>query len=202
VLSVFGLETVDGKSVKGAERQRVTVNDHEGRLIFAGHETSLVARSNAMARIQTACEETVTVYETRPPALDLEALLGVDAGKLAIKMDMQFHELSAEYSVASIPGEGNTQSFGIMHGGAYGVLGESMGSIAANIHRHNLGIQGHAVGIEVNATHTGSGKSGFVIGVCKAVHLGRTLTTHEIAISDQNGKRLSTVRITNLIKAG
>lgn len=143
----------------------------------------------------------MTVYETRPPALDLEKLLGVDAGKLSIKMDMQFHELSAEYSVASIPVEGNTQSYGIMHGGAYVVLGESMGSIAANIHRHNLGIQGHAVGIEVNATHTGSGKSGFVIGVCRAVHLGRTLTTHEIAISDQTGKRLSTVRITNLIKS-
>lgn len=144
----------------------------------------------------------MTVYETRPPALDLKELLGVDAGHLATKMDMQFHELSAEFSVASIPVEGNTQSYGIMHGGAYVVLGESMGSIAANIHRHNLGIHGHAVGIEVNATHTGSGKSGFVIGVCRAVHLGRTLTTHEIAISDQNGKRLSTVRITNLIKAG
>jgi uncharacterized protein (TIGR00369 family) len=144
----------------------------------------------------------VTVYETRPPALDLEKILGVDAGALAKKMDMQFHELTAEYAVASIPVEGNTQSFGIMHGGAYVVLGESMGSIAANIHRHNLGLTGHAVGIEVNATHTGSGKTGFVIGVCRAVHLGRTLTTHEIVISDQNGKRLSTVRITNLIKAG
>jgi len=143
----------------------------------------------------------MTTYDVRPPALDLVEIVGVDAGALATKMDIQFHELTAEYALASMPVEGNTQSYGIIHGGSYVVLGESMGSICANIHRHNKGLSGHAVGIEVNATHTGSGKSGFVIAECKAVHLGRTLTTHEIVVRDQEGRRLSTVRITNLIKS-
>ncbi len=142
----------------------------------------------------------MSTYETRPAALDVEKLLGVSAGPLCDKMDIQFHELSAEHSVATMAVEGNTQSVGILHGGAFVVLGESLGSIAANIHAHNLGIKGRAVGIEINATHTGSGLEGFVIGECRALHLGRTLTTHEIVVTNQAGKRLSTVRITNLIK--
>ncbi len=143
----------------------------------------------------------MTVFETRPPALDLVALIGLGAGALSDKMDIQFHELTAEHSVASMPVDGNTQSFGILHGGAYVVLGESMGSISANIHCHNIGLSGRAVGIEINATHTGSGTSGFVIAECTALHLGRTLTTHEIVVRSQEGKRLSTIRITNLIKS-
>jgi 1,4-dihydroxy-2-naphthoyl-CoA hydrolase len=147
----------------------------------------------------------VTTYDSRPEPLDVEKLLGVSAGTLCEKMDIQFHKLTAEHSIASMPVAGNTQSIGILHGGAFVVLGESLGSISANIHAHavgghNQGSQSRAVGIEINATHTGSGTDGFVIGECRALHLGRTLTTHEIIVTNQAGKRLSTVRITNLIK--
>ena len=135
----------------------------------------------------------------RPPIIDLTTLLGKDQGLLALKMDIQWHELTPEYSVATMPVEGNSQTFGILHGGSFVVMGESMGSIAANIyaHQNNLGM---AVGIEVNASHTGSGVGGYIIGTCRALHLGRTLTTHEIVCTNEEGKRLSTVRITNLIK--
>lgn len=133
----------------------------------------------------------------RPPALDLMAMRGFPAGTLSDKMGIEYHELSAEYSLASMPVEGNTQSSGILHGGAFVVLGEGLGSISANFH---AGPTRMAVGIEINATHTGSASSGFVIGECRALHLGRTLTTHEIVCRDESGKRLSTVRITNLIK--
>lgn len=143
----------------------------------------------------------MTTFDVRPPALDLRDLVGVDAGALATKMDIQFHELRGDYALATMPVEGNTQSYGIMHGGAYVVLGESMGSICANVHSRDKNIGGHAVGIEINATHTGSGEAGFVIAECTALHLGRTLTTHEITVRDQRGRRLSTIRITNLIKS-
>ena len=133
----------------------------------------------------------------RPPALDLEILAGRGAGPLSEKMGIQFHKLTATHSIATMPVEGNTQSFGILHGGAYVVLGESLGSISANIH---AGEGRNAVGIEINATHTGSAKKGFVTGECRAIHLGRTLTSHEIVVTDENGRRLSTIRITNLIK--
>ncbi|MFC6172161.1 PaaI family thioesterase [Subtercola frigoramans] len=127
----------------------------------------------------------------------MNALFGRGSGALAERMGIEFFELSPERSVATMPVDGNTQPFGIVHGGAYVVLAESLGSFAANIF---AGAGRVAVGIEVSASHTGSASSGTVTGVCTAIKLGRTLTVHEIAISDASGRRLSTVRITNFIK--
>lgn len=133
----------------------------------------------------------------RPPAIDLFALRGFGAGPLSEKMGIEYHKLTAEHSIATMPAEGNTQSVGIVHGGAYVVLGEGLGSISANIHAGEGRV---AVGIEVNATHTGSATTGFVTAECKAIHLGRNLTVHEIVCTDEQGRRLSTVRLTNYIK--
>jgi acyl-coenzyme A thioesterase PaaI-like protein len=55
-------------------------------------------------------------------------------GALAEKMGIEFTEFSIERSVATMPVEGNTQPVGLLHGGAYVVLGESLGSMAANLH--------------------------------------------------------------------
>lgn len=133
----------------------------------------------------------------RPPIIDLDQYRGFSAGPLWDKMDIQIHEISPEFSVATMPVEGNTQSVGILHGGAYVVIAEGLGSIAANIYAGEGRV---AVGIEVNATHTGSVREGYVTATCKAIHLGRTLTTHEIVCTDESGRRLSTVRLTNFIK--
>jgi 1,4-dihydroxy-2-naphthoyl-CoA hydrolase len=133
----------------------------------------------------------------RPEAIDLLAVRGFGAGPLSQKMDIQYHKLTAEHSIATMPAEGNTQSVGIVHGGAYVVLGEGLGSISANIH---AGEGRRAVGIEINASHSGSLSEGFVIAECTALSLGRSLTTHEIVCRDENGRRLSTIRITNFIK--
>ena len=118
------------------------------------------------------------------------------AGALAEKMGIEFLEFSVDRAVARMPVEGNTQPAMLLHGGAYVVLGESLGSMAANLH---AGPGKLAVGIEINATHTRSATSGYVTGVCTPIHLGRTLTTHEIAVTDDRGRRCSTIRITNLI---
>ncbi len=118
-------------------------------------------------------------------------------GDLAEKMGIELLELSAERSVARMPVAGNTQPLGVLHGGAHVVLGESLGSFSANVWAHP---NGYAVGIEVNASHSRSVSEGYVTAVCEAISLGKTLTVHEIAISDDQGSRLSTVRITNLIR--
>ncbi|PZU36491.1 MAG: thioesterase [Microbacterium sp.] len=112
-------------------------------------------------------------------------------------MGFEWVEFTPERAVASLPVEGNTQPVGLMHGGAYVVLGESLGSMHANFH---AGEGRLAVGVDINATHTRSATSGRVTGVCTPIHLGRTMTVHEIAISDDHGRRVSTVRITNLLK--
>jgi uncharacterized protein (TIGR00369 family) len=125
----------------------------------------------------------------------LLALRGL--GTLADKMGIELIELSAEKAVATMPVLGNTQPLGLMHGGAYVVLAETLGSFAANV---AAGEGRFAVGIEINASHSRSATEGIVTGVCTAVSLGRTLTVHEIAVSDEAGRRLSTVRITNLLR--
>ena len=118
-------------------------------------------------------------------------------GELSVKMGIEFLECSAEYSVARMPVQGNTQVIGLLHGGAHVVLGESLGSISSAIH---AGHGRYAVGIEINATHSRSITSGWVTGTCRALSLGRTLATHEIVMTDEEGNRLSTVRMTNFLR--
>ena len=129
-----------------------------------------------------------------------DALAYVEArglGALADRMGIRMTEFSKDRAVATMPVEGNTQPFGLMHGGAYVVLGESLGSIHANY----LAPEGMVgVGIDINATHTGSATEGTVTAVCTPVHTGRSLAVHEIVITAEDGRRCSTVRITNFYK--
>jgi len=118
-------------------------------------------------------------------------------GDLAEKMGFEWVELTAERAVATMPVAGNTQPLGLMHGGAYVVLGESLGSMHANF---MMPPGRMALGVDVNATHTRSAASGLVTGVCTPLHIGRSMTVHEIVISDDRGRRLSTIRITNAVR--
>jgi 1,4-dihydroxy-2-naphthoyl-CoA hydrolase len=127
----------------------------------------------------------------------VEMLESTGGGSLPQKMGIEFLELSAEHSVATMPVEGNTQVVGILHGGAHVVLGESLGSISSAIH---AGPDRRAMGIEINATHTRAVSSGIVTATCDAISLGNTLATHEIVIRDEAGRRLSTVRMTNILR--
>ena len=128
-------------------------------------------------------------------AKELAARRGV--GDLAERMGIELLELSAERAVATLPVAGNTQPLGLLHGGAYLVLGETLGSMAANVW---AGPESYAVGIEISASHSKSATSGKVTGVATAITLGKTLTVHEITVTNEKGERCSTVRITNLIR--
>jgi uncharacterized protein (TIGR00369 family) len=119
-------------------------------------------------------------------------------GELAEKMGIQLMELSSEFSKATMPAIGNRQPLGLVNGGAYLVLGETLGSISANVWAHGLDCV--AVGIEISASHTRSCREGTVTAECRAISLGKTLTVHEIICLDDQGERLSTIRITNLIR--
>jgi uncharacterized protein (TIGR00369 family) len=125
----------------------------------------------------------------------LSATRGV--GDLAEKMGIKLVELSSERAVATMPVSGNTQPRGLLHGGAYLVLGETLGSMAANVW---AGPDGYAVGIEISASHSKSATTGIVTGVATAISLGKTLTVHEIVVTNEKGERCSTVRITNLVR--
>jgi 1,4-dihydroxy-2-naphthoyl-CoA hydrolase len=140
------------------------------------------------------------VFVKLPEGLDPELfarLVETNGGALTTKMGVEYLELSAEHSVATMPVLGNTQVVGILHGGAHVVIAESLGSVSSAIH---AGPGRVAMGIEINATHSRSISSGLVIATCDALVLGRTLCTHEIVMRDEEGRRLSTVRMTNILR--
>ncbi|MEO8093700.1 MAG: hotdog fold thioesterase [Pseudolysinimonas sp.] len=118
-------------------------------------------------------------------------------GELDEKMGVTILEQSAERVVATMPVEGNRQSFGLLHGGASVAFAEAIGSWAAVIHARSIGKS--AVGLDINATHHASATSGIITGIATAVRLGKTVTSHEIVVSDDQGRRLCTARITNLL---
>lgn len=118
-------------------------------------------------------------------------------GELDEKMGVRILEQSVERVVATMPVAGNRQSFGLLHGGASLAVGEAVGSWAAVIHASTLGKT--AVGVDVSATHHRGAREGTVTITATPIHLGRTLTTHEVLLTNEAGQRLCTLRITNLL---
>ncbi|GLY17256.1 hotdog fold thioesterase [Kineosporia rhizophila] len=113
---------------------------------------------------------------------------------LTDRMGIVVTEISAQRTVATMPVEGNTQPFGLLHGGASAVLAETVGSIAANEHAGTMGMV--AVGLEISATHHRGMRNGKVIGTAEPVHLGRSTATYQIEITDEGGRRVCTSRLT------
>ncbi|WP_246371760.1 hotdog fold thioesterase [Nocardioides pelophilus] len=115
-------------------------------------------------------------------------------GALNEKLGVRIIESSAERLVATMPVEGNTQPYGLLHGGASVALAETLGSMGSALHAEQYGRI--PVGVDINATHHRSATSGIVTGTATAIHLGRTSAAYEIVIVDEAGKRLCTSRIT------
>ena len=113
------------------------------------------------------------------------------------RMGIEITEASRERIVATMPVEGNTQPYGLLHGGASVVLAETLGSVGSAIH---AGPQRIVVGTDINATHHRAARSGLVTGVATPLSLGRTLCSWEVVVSDEDGRRVCTSRITCLVR--
>ncbi len=116
---------------------------------------------------------------------------------LSARMGITVTEAAPERVVGTMPVAGNTQPYGLLHGGASCVLAESLGSMGAAMH---AGPGRLAVGIEINATHHRSATEGRVTAVATPLHLGRTLATFSIAISDEQHRPVCTVRLTCMLR--
>ncbi|MDQ3449488.1 MAG: hotdog fold thioesterase, partial [Actinomycetota bacterium] len=92
--------------------------------------------------------------------------------RLDVTMGIEILEASADRVVATMPVAGNTQPYGLLHGGATCVLAETAGSIAATLH---AGDGRMAVGVDLNATHHRAMRDGVVTGVATPVHRGRSV---------------------------
>jgi 1,4-dihydroxy-2-naphthoyl-CoA hydrolase len=118
------------------------------------------------------------------------------ADTLVGRMGIKIVEASARRVVATMPVAGNTQPYGLLHGGASCVLAETIGSLASALH---AGPDRITVGIEINATHHRAASAGLVTGVATMLHGGSTLSTYDIAITDERGRRVCTARLSCLL---
>ena len=116
-------------------------------------------------------------------------------------MGIEFVEASPDRVVGTMPVEGNTQPYGLLHGGASCVLAESLGSVGATLHGRTVD-RPYALGIDINATHHKGARAGTITGVATPVHRGKTMATYEIVITDELGDRVCTARLTCLLRAG
>ncbi len=126
-----------------------------------------------------------------------EHLSDVGPGALAERMGITLTEATPRRVVATMPVEGNTQPYGLLHGGASVVLAESAASVGAALH---AGPGRTAVGVDVNATHHRGVRAGIITAVATALHLGSTVATYEVVLTDHAGRRTCTSRITCVLR--
>jgi 1,4-dihydroxy-2-naphthoyl-CoA hydrolase len=141
--------------------------------------------------------ENVDMDQMTPPATDscehADFLRQFPMGALNETMGIRLVEVSPERVVGTMPVAGNTQPYGLLHGGASVVLAETLGSVGSGMHAHP---DRQAVGVDINATHHRSVRDGVVTGTATAIHLGRTSACYEVVVTDEQGRRLCTARIT------
>jgi len=109
------------------------------------------------------------------------------------KLGVELLEVTPTRAVCRCPVEGNTQPFGLWHGGASCVLAESLASLAAAA---EVGPDGAVTGVDINATHLRSARAGWVTGVATAIRIGGTLATYDVTITDDAGEQVCAARIT------
>jgi len=127
----------------------------------------------------------------------LAAMQAMNPDSLMERMGIEVVEAAPERLVATMPVAGNTQPYGLLHGGASVVLAETLGSIGAALH---AGPGKAVVGLDINATHHRAARSGHVTGIATPISLGRTLACYEVVVTDEDGRRVCTSRITCLIR--
>lgn len=118
--------------------------------------------------------------------------------QLAARMGIEITEWQRDRVVGTMPVKGNRQPFGLMHGGASGVLAETLGSTAAALHGFP---ERMPVGLELSCTHHRAATEGVVTGVCTPLSVGRTIGTFEIVVSDEQGRRVCTGKLTTVFRS-
>ena len=125
----------------------------------------------------------------------MDDLTQAPRGALAETMGTQLFR-DGDVVVATMPVEGNTQPYGILHGGATAVLVETVGSVASALANPGR----FPVGIELSVSHHRSASQGTVTARAEALHVGRTLASYLIPVTDDAGRQIATGRLTCLLR--
>lgn len=111
---------------------------------------------------------------------------------LMSKLGIVITACEADIASGTMPVAGNTQSHGFLHGGATAALAETVASLAASAH---AGPGRVALGGDLNITHHRAVAHGEVTATARAVHQGRTVATYEVHITDDQGNRIASARL-------
>ncbi len=130
-----------------------------------------------------------------PAHVTPEKLQALTANNMTAHVGIEFTEVGADYVCARMPVDARThQPMGLLHGGASVVLAETLGSVAANCCVDPE--RQYCVGLEVNANHLRSVRSGYVTGKTTPVHIGKRTQVWEIRITDEAGHLVCISRLT------
>jgi 1,4-dihydroxy-2-naphthoyl-CoA hydrolase len=131
-------------------------------------------------------------------AVTLEALQGMGRRTMIEHIGIEITRVTENSIEARMPVDHRThQPYGLLHGGASVALAETLGSVAA--HCTLTDTNKHCVGVEINANHIRSVRSGYVIGVATPIHLGNRTQVWEIRISNEQQELVCISRITMAI---
>lgn len=128
---------------------------------------------------------------------DRAAARAMAAGTLIERLGIELVEVGPDRTVARMPVAGNTQPYGLLHGGASAALAETVGSFAAQVHAGEGRV---SVGVDLNATHHRAVREGTVTAVATALHRGGTVAAYGIEIRDDRDRLVCSARLTCLVR--
>ncbi len=129
------------------------------------------------------------------PGLTLESLNKLSVNTMVSHLGIEFTRIGDDFIEAKMPVDSRTQQpMGLLHGGASVTLAETLGSVAATCCVDNQ--TQYCVGLDINANHIKSAKSGYVLGVTRPVHIGKRTQVWEIKIRNEKEELICISRIT------
>lgn len=127
----------------------------------------------------------------------LEMAAALIPGTLMERIELEWVEVGLARVVARIPVAGNTQPYGVLHGGATAALCETVGSVGTAIH---VGLDRRAVGIQLSVSHLRSAGAGWVTATGVPVHVGRTTALWDMRVEDDHGAVIAVGRLTLAVR--
>ena len=126
------------------------------------------------------------------------ALVGdMSRGTLMERLELEWIEVGLERMRARIPVVGNTQPFGLLHGGATAALCETVGSVGTSVH---IGLERRPVGIHLSVNHLRAVREGSITATGVPVHVGRSTALWDMRVHDDAGRLVAVGRLTLVIR--
>ena len=131
--------------------------------------------------------------------ISIESLAAMHVDTAVAHLGIEFLEVGDDFIRARVPVDTRTrQPYGLLHGGVSVVLAETLGSCGAAC----AAPEGHrAVGLDINANHLKGATSGWVTGITRPVHIGRTTQVWQIDLTNDAGELTCVSRITMAVLA-